>query len=172
MAASPAQSVCHTPSLPPLGGQVPGTSPNCSESRWLLLAPSVRRLEDSPSRPHLRRCPTWVIHVIPAISACPTPPKSGHSANAHDEGENDRGLTATDTKTRSLNQAMRTRFGPSAVAGYFGQKIIQEGLADAVIVILQSSVCFASARNVARIVAARRFSASFRFSESQMMVFR
>jgi len=24
----------------------------------------------------------WVIHVIPAIPACPVHPKSGHSANA------------------------------------------------------------------------------------------
>jgi hypothetical protein len=29
--------------------------------------------------------------------------------NADDEGENDRGLTATDTKTRSLNQAPPVR---------------------------------------------------------------
>jgi hypothetical protein len=26
-------------------------------------------------------CPQWVIHVIPAIPACPVHPKSGHSAN-------------------------------------------------------------------------------------------
>jgi len=28
------------------------------------------------------QCPLWVIHVIPAIAACPVCPKSGHSANA------------------------------------------------------------------------------------------
>src|SRR5262249_25571285 len=30
----------------------------------------------------LSRCPLWVIHVIPAIAACPVRPKSGHSAKA------------------------------------------------------------------------------------------
>src|SRR5262249_11446159 len=28
------------------------------------------------------KCRVWVIHVIPAIAACPVRPKSGHSANA------------------------------------------------------------------------------------------
>jgi hypothetical protein len=36
-------------SLPPLRRQVPGTRLVCSESKWLLLAPSVLRLEDSPA---------------------------------------------------------------------------------------------------------------------------
>jgi len=27
-------------------------------------------------------CLSWVIHVIPAIAACPVRPKSGHSADA------------------------------------------------------------------------------------------
>src|SRR5262245_41500310 len=27
-------------------------------------------------------CPRWVIHVIPAIAACPVRPESGHSATA------------------------------------------------------------------------------------------
>jgi len=30
----------------------------------------------------MTRGPDWVIHDIPAISACPVRPKSGHSANA------------------------------------------------------------------------------------------
>jgi hypothetical protein len=31
---------------------------------------------------HRLLCPLRVIHVIPAISACPVRPKSGHSSNA------------------------------------------------------------------------------------------
>src|SRR5262245_17499113 len=36
----------------------------------------------SASKGWTRPCLRWVIHVIPAIAACPVHAKSGHSANA------------------------------------------------------------------------------------------
>src|SRR6516165_4005678 len=80
--------ITRTVSLPPSGRAVLGGDLNCSESRWGAADPLLCCAQSGAAAARCTAgfqsclCPLWVIHVIPAIPACPVRPKSGHSPNA------------------------------------------------------------------------------------------